>query len=86
MPRSPPRELSHALSVLPSEERPAVVHVVERIPVTTWFRPRTERLREAGIPEPEEGVQAWYLDRSGETYRPLSAAARRTAHWRRPGS
>ncbi len=71
------RELSQALSALPREERPAVVHVVESIPVTTWFRPRTEPLREAGIPEPGEGVQAWYLDRSGETYRPLSAAARR---------
>ena len=71
------RELSQALSLLPREGRPAVVRVVESIPVTTSFRPRTERLREAGIPEPEEGVQAWYLDRSGETYRPLSAAARR---------
>ncbi len=71
------RDLSQALAALPPEERPAVVHVVESIPVTTWFRPRTERLREAGIPEPGEGVQAWYLDRSGETYRPLSAAARR---------
>jgi putative long chain acyl-CoA synthase len=71
------RELGRALSGLPREERPAVVHVVERIPVTTWFRPRTEVLREAGLPEPGEGVQAWYLDASGETYRPLSAAARR---------
>jgi putative long chain acyl-CoA synthase len=71
------REVSHALSALPAEERPAVVHVVDRIPVTTWFRPRTEKLREAGIPEPGEGVQAWYLDASGEKYRPLSVAARR---------
>ncbi|MGN6867027.1 MAG: AMP-binding protein [Solirubrobacteraceae bacterium] len=71
------REVSHALSALPADERPAIVHVVDRIPVTTWFRPRTEELREAGIPEPGEGVQAWYLDASGEQYRPLSAAARR---------
>jgi putative long chain acyl-CoA synthase len=71
------RELTHALSALPLEGRPALVHVVDRIPVTTWFRPRTEGLREAGIPEPGEGVQAWYLDGSGEQYRPLSAAARR---------
>jgi putative long chain acyl-CoA synthase len=71
------RELNHALSALPREGRPAVVHVVDRIPVTTWFRPRTEELREAGVPEPGEGVQAWYLDASGEQYRPLSAAARR---------
>jgi putative long chain acyl-CoA synthase len=71
------RELTHALSALPPEERPAVVHVLPRIPVTTWFRPRTDGLREAGIPEPGEGVQAWYLDGTGEQYRPLSAAARR---------
>jgi putative long chain acyl-CoA synthase len=71
------RQISHALSALPAEERPAVVHVVDRIPVTTWFRPRTEKLREAGIPEPGAGVQAWYLDASGKKYRPLSAAARR---------
>ncbi len=72
-----PRELSHALSSLPDGGRPAVVHVVDRIPVTTWFRPRTEALRDAGIPEPREAVQAWYLDASGEAYRPLTAAARR---------
>jgi hypothetical protein len=41
-----------------------------------WFRPLTGELRAAGIPEPGEGKQAWYLDASGESYRPLSAAAR----------
>jgi putative long chain acyl-CoA synthase len=71
------RELSRALSALPPEGRPTVIHVVDRIPVTTWFRPRTEELREAGIPEPKDGVQAWYLDAGGEQYRPLSATARR---------
>ena len=53
----------------------AIVHVVESIPVTTWFRPVTAPLREAGIPEPGDGVQAWYLDASGETYRPLTETA-----------
>jgi len=72
-----PRELSQALSALPAEGRPDVVHVVKRIPVTTWFRPLTQGLREAGLPEPGPGVQAWYLDASGGTYRPLTEAARR---------
>jgi putative long chain acyl-CoA synthase len=72
-----PRELSQGLAVLPPEGRPAVVHVVERIPVTTWFRPFTQELRDAGLPEPGPGVQAWYLDASGGTYRGLTAAARR---------
>ena len=70
-------ELSRALAALPAEGRPVVVHVVDRIPVTTWFRPQTQKLREAGIPELGEGVQAWYLDAPRETYRPLTAAARR---------
>ena len=71
------RDLNRALSAVSRGERPAVVHVADRIPVTTWFRPRTEKLGEAGVPEPGEGVRAWYLDATGETYRPLSAAARR---------
>ncbi|HTX08770.1 MAG TPA: acyl-CoA synthetase, partial [Solirubrobacteraceae bacterium] len=70
------REIGRALAVLEREERPALVHVVDRIPVTTWFRPVTQELRAAGVPEPEEGKQAWYLDASGATYRPLTAAAR----------
>jgi len=72
-----PPELSQGLAVLPTDGRPGVLHVVERIPVTTWFRPMTQELREAGLPVPGAGVQAWYLDASGETYRPLTVAARR---------
>lgn len=72
-----PRDLSQTLSTLPPEGRPGVVHVVERIPVTTWFRPVTQALREAGLPKPGPGVRAWYLDASGGTYRPLTAAAAR---------
>ncbi len=71
------RDLGQALAEVPRAGRAAIVHVVDHIPVTTWFRPLTEELRDAGIPELGDGVQAWYLDASGETYRPLSAAARR---------
>jgi putative long chain acyl-CoA synthase len=67
--------LSAALRSLPAYERPAVVQVVDSIPVTTWYRPVTGPLRKAGIPDPAEGQPAWYLDRGGKTYRPLSAAA-----------
>ena len=70
------RELSRALGGLERESRPALVHVVERIPVTTWFRPLTQELRAAGIAEPAEDGQAWYLDAGGETYRALTAPAR----------
>jgi len=70
------REVGRALGVLQAEQRPGLVHVVDRIPVTTWFRPLTQELRAAGIPEPEDGRQAWYLDASGATYRPLTPTAR----------
>jgi putative long chain acyl-CoA synthase len=71
------KDLAATLSVLPRALRPALVRVVQRIPVTTWSRPMTAPLRAEGIPEPGDGVQAWYLDRSGEHYRPLTVAARR---------
>ncbi len=70
------RELGRTMSQLRPHRRPAIVHVVEEIPVTTWFRPVTGPLREAGLPEPGEGVQAWYLDAGRENYRPLTSAAR----------
>jgi putative long chain acyl-CoA synthase len=68
--------LSRAVAELPGTERPAVVHVVDQIPVTTWFRPLTRPLRDAGMPA-ADGGRAWYLDRGGRRYRPLTAAARR---------
>jgi putative long chain acyl-CoA synthase len=71
------RELSRTLGRLPEHQRPLVVRVVDQIPVTTWYRPLTGPLREEGIPEPAEGVRAWYLDASGERYRPLTSAARK---------
>ena len=69
--------ISRALSQLAPDQRPLVVQVVDQIPVTTWFRPLTGPLREAGIPEPAEDVRAWYLDASGERYRPLTGTARK---------
>jgi putative long chain acyl-CoA synthase len=72
-----PREITRAMAGLEPGQRPLIVQVVERIPVTTWYRPLTGPLREAGIPAPGEGVQAWYLDASGERYRPLTERARR---------
>jgi putative long chain acyl-CoA synthase len=73
-----PRALRGALSTLPVGARPDVVRVVERIPVTTWYRPAVAELREQGLPDPANAAQpAWYLDAGGERYRPLTAAARR---------
>jgi putative long chain acyl-CoA synthase len=70
------REVGRALGGLDRDQRPALVHIVDRIPVTTWFRPLTQALRAAGIREAEDGKKAWYLDASGATYRPLTTPAR----------
>jgi putative long chain acyl-CoA synthase len=69
------REIGGALAGLAPDQRPAVVQVVDRIPVTTWFRPITAPLREAGVPRPGDGTVAWYRDAKRNTYRPLSAEA-----------
>ncbi len=71
------KDIAAALSGLEPDQRPEIVHVVDSIPVTTWYRPLTGPLREAGVPEPGRGVQAWYRTTGGESYRPLTAAARR---------
>jgi putative long chain acyl-CoA synthase len=71
-----PEMLSTAVSELPRHDRPTLVQVVDEIPVTTWFRPLTTPLRAQGMPPANTG-SAWYLDRGGRRYRPLTEAARR---------
>jgi putative long chain acyl-CoA synthase len=66
-------DLNAALEPVPVEQRPAIVHVVVQIPVTTWFRPITGPLRQAGIPKTSDGRRVWKLDRISGKYR--SAAA-----------
>jgi len=69
------RDINEALAGIDHLERPGIVHVVAEIPVTTWYRPLTGPLRAAGIPQPGEGRQAWYLDRADDAYHPLTEAA-----------
>ena len=69
-------DVAGAVGRLGPEERPDLVHVVEELPVTTWYRPVTGPLRRRGVPEPTQGAQIWYLDRGRARYRPLTAAAR----------
>jgi putative long chain acyl-CoA synthase len=70
-----PQDINAALEGLPAGQRPAIVHVVEQIPVTTWFRPLTGPLRDAGIPSPGAEGRVWCLDRERDEYRPLTGAA-----------
>jgi putative long chain acyl-CoA synthase len=69
-----PEDVEVALHRLEEEERPAYVQVVERIPVTTWFRPVSGPLREEGIPLPAHGRQVFERVRGGH-YRLLPAAS-----------
>ncbi len=62
--------LAEALSGLPAAERPDLVHVVDEIPVTTWYRPAAGSLRAAGVPG---GAGVWRRD--GEAYVEDRAAA-----------
>jgi putative long chain acyl-CoA synthase len=71
------RDVGRALASCEPHERPAIVHVVDEIPVTTWYRPITAPLRERGIPQPDPDGQIWGLDDARERYRPLTATARR---------
>ena len=71
------RDLTAALAALAADQRPAIVRVVRRIPVTTWYRPLAAVLRQAGIPEPRTAGRAWVLDEDGERYRALTEAAHR---------
>ena len=56
-------DLAAALSVVPADERPDLVAVVDDISVTTWYRPSAAALRDAGVPA---GAGVWR--RGGETY------------------
>ena len=68
------KELTRALDALPPAERPAIVRVVDSIPVTTWYRPLTGALREAGIPSPDDAGTTWSLDDRRHSYRALTAS------------
>lgn len=73
-------EIEDALGVLPVDERPSIVHIVDEIPVTTWYRPTAGPLKALGVPLPTPSgrpkrVFAREPGRSG--YKPLTAAARK---------
>ena len=71
-----PSDINAALALLDPADRPAVVHVVDEIPTTTWHRPITGPLRKAGLPD-GGSKHVWYRDPGKDTYRPLTATARK---------
>ncbi|HEX7321565.1 MAG TPA: AMP-binding protein [Mycobacterium sp.] len=59
--------LTTAVGSLPRDQRPAIVHIVDRIPLTPAYRPLSTALRAAGLPAPEETT--WYHDFTDGHYR-----------------
>ncbi|MFD0683052.1 AMP-binding protein [Actinomadura fibrosa] len=70
-----PVDLSEALLRVEPGLRPAIVRVVDEVPVTAGRRLRTVPLSEEGVPPAGDG-RTFYRDASG-AYRPLTDAARR---------
>jgi putative long chain acyl-CoA synthase len=68
------RAITHALLPLEEAWRPLVVRVVDRVPVSTWFRPLKRQLRDEGVPE---GSEAFVWQAKSETYKPMTEAARK---------
>ncbi len=69
-------DLDRVLAGLGSPGRPDLVRVIERMPVTTWYRVRTAALREQGVPAPDEPATSWYWDQGRGGYAALTEAAR----------
>jgi putative long chain acyl-CoA synthase len=64
--------LTTALGGLPRDQRPAIVHIVDRIPLTPSYRPLSTALQEAGLPTP--GERTWYHDLTDGHYRQSATA------------
>jgi putative long chain acyl-CoA synthase len=67
-------DLTAALAELEPWRRPAIVRVVDEMPMTPWYRPLAGELRHQGVPMPTKARPAFV--RSGGSYRKLTKAAR----------
>ncbi|MDV7136696.1 AMP-binding protein [Williamsia muralis] len=67
-----------ALAELTPAERPHIIRVLDNIEVTNSYRPRSEALRQAGIPAAGAGV--WFRDDEGR-YRRLTRAIATERGW-----
>ncbi len=67
--------LTTALGDVPPDQRPAIVHVVDRIPLTPSHRPLSTALQAAGLPTP--GERTWYHDLTEGDYRQSATIGRK---------
>lgn len=72
-------DLRQAMRTLSPACRPRYVQVVTTIPLTSWSRPLSPALREAGLPRPGRGRALWHLTSDRETYQQPSGSPRRPA-------
>jgi putative long chain acyl-CoA synthase len=67
--------LATALKCLPQDQCPAIVHIVEHMPLTPSYRPLSTALRGAGLPVPGEAT--WYHNFTDGHYRQSAITAAR---------
>jgi len=70
-----PAVLNTALAGRTDLTPPAIVRIVEEIPVTTWYRPISSPLRAEGLPTPTKPATAWAWDEKKGAYKALTKAA-----------
>jgi len=66
--------ITRALDRAGVDARPDIVQVIDRMPMTTWFRPSTPDLQVAGVRHTGSGQGAWRLDPRTGRYRQLRRA------------
>jgi putative long chain acyl-CoA synthase len=59
-------DIDAALNVLPRQQRPQLVLLVDRIDVTSSYRPKPEKLRRAGLLAGQR--ETWYFDPVTDSY------------------
>jgi putative long chain acyl-CoA synthase len=69
-------EVESALADLGDRGIPWVLRVLDRIPLTTWYRPMTGPLKAEGVPLPSDPPDSWYWDPRKGGYRRMSKAGR----------
>lgn len=67
-------DVSGALASVPPSGRPDIVHVVDDIPVTNWYRPDGAALAARGLPR--AGPRTWIRDPGSGEYTRLTKAVR----------
>ncbi|MEJ7891165.1 MAG: AMP-binding protein [Solirubrobacteraceae bacterium] len=72
-----PASVSRALADVAADARPSIVHLVDELPVTSWYRPDVRALRDQGIPPPGGDRVVLSRGKKSDAYRPLTQAAYR---------